>query len=91
MKLRNKIVLSIILCILIGIVPILYLVQTTVRENNYAKVHSQTKLLLDSKAKEVGSWLNQRISELRIIKENDISRNLDYDNSRLYLKFKQNS
>lgn len=85
MKLRNKIVLSIILCILIGIVPILYLVQTTVRENNYAKVHSQTKLLLDSKAKEVGSWLNQRISELRIIKENDISRNLDYDKIQDYI------
>lgn len=79
MKLRNKIVFSIIICILIGIIPILFLVQTTVKDNNYEKMHRQTELLLDSKAKEVGSWLNQRISELRIIKENDISKNLDYD------------
>jgi len=62
MKLKHKIIVSMIICILTGMIPILYFIKTVVKEENYKEVHSQTTLLLDSKSKEVGSWLNQRMT-----------------------------
>lgn len=85
MSLRLKIIIVFTLCIILTFSPLLFILQTHVKENNMKQVESQTLQLIDSKATEIGSWLNQRISEIRIIHEYPPSKTLDFKNLKPYL------
>ncbi len=77
MSLRLKIIIVFVLCIILTVFPLLYVLETTVKNSTMEHAESQTLQLIDSKANEIGSWLNQRISEIRIIHEYAIIGEMD--------------
>ncbi|GAA0729381.1 hypothetical protein GCM10008905_29280 [Clostridium malenominatum] len=85
MSLRLKIIISFILCITLAISPMLYIIQTKVKTFNRSQMEHQTLQLIDSKANEIGSWLNQRVSEIRIIHEHPACKKLNFSELKLYL------
>lgn len=85
MSLRLKIVIVFILCIILAFIPLLYVLETEIKSTNMDQHEHQTLQLIESKSKEIGSWLNQRISEIRIILEYPPSKELDFAQLRPYL------
>jgi len=65
--------------------PLLFTLQTKVKSLKMDEIEHGTIQLIDSKANEIGSWLNQRISEIRIIHENRSTKNLDFTELKPYL------
>lgn len=82
MSLRTKISLSFLACILIVFLPILVITETQLRPVSERQILRQTQQLASAKAAEVGSWLNQRISEIRILHEFPGTQQLDFDQLR---------
>lgn len=85
MSLRLKIVTAFVLSIIITIFPLLFVLETTVKNSNMEQAEYQTLQLIDSKANEIGSWLYQRISEIRIIHEYALINELNLKSLRPYL------
>lgn len=85
MSLRSKITISFILIIVLTLTPLLFLLQTRVKSLRMKEIEHKTTQLIDSKANEVGSWLNQRISEIRIIHENPATNKLNFYELKPYL------
>lgn len=54
-------------CLILAIVPLIVFTQINVKPKNLEEANKQTLNLVESKANEIGSWLEQRISEIRII------------------------
>ena len=78
MSLRLKIILAFILCILLTLSPLIYILQTQVKIANMDHFENQVSQLIDSKSNEIGSWLNQRISEIKIMLEYPSIENLNF-------------
>lgn len=72
MSLRLKLILAFFLSILITFLPLLYLMQTQVKSQHNDQINKEVLTLVDSKSKEVGAWLNERISEIKILLSMDI-------------------
>ncbi len=85
MSLRLKIILVFVLCIILTFSPLLFILETKVKALNMEQLEQQTIQLIDSKSIEIGSWLNQRISEIRIIHEYVSTNEFNLMASRLYL------
>ncbi len=85
MSLRLKIIIAFVLCITIIIFPLLYVLETTVKPFNMEQAEKQTLQLVDSKSNEISSWLNQRISEIRIIHEYALTSGMDLESLKPYL------
>ena len=85
MRLQNKLILSFLICILAVFIPMLTIAEVRLRPSSEQQILDQTQQLVVSKAAEVGSWLNQRISELRIIHNYPGISTLDYDKIKPYL------
>lgn len=85
MSLRLKIILAFILCIMLAFSPLLYMLQTEVKNMNMQQLERQVLQLVDSKSNEIGSWLNQRISEIRIMLEYPATKELDFVKLKPYL------
>lgn len=85
MSLRLKIILAFILCIMLAFSPLLYMLQTEVKSANMKQLEHQVLQLINSKANEIGSWLNQRISEIKIMIEYPASKELDFSQLKPYL------
>lgn len=85
MSLRLKMILAFILCLLLVICPLIYIIQTQIKTNNMENFKHQALQLIDSKSNEIGSWLNQRISEIRVLKTYPPVKNLDIDYIRKFV------
>lgn len=85
MSLRKKIIAALVLCISITFIPFLYIIETEIKPMNLAQVEHQTLQLITSKANEIGSWLNQRISEIKIINEFPYCKTLNFSELKPYL------
>lgn len=85
MSLRFKIILAFILCIVFAFSPLIYILQTQVKSSNMLQMQHHTSQLIDSKANEIGSWLNQRISEINIMIEYPSVKKLDFPKLIPYL------
>jgi len=85
MSLRLKIVTAFVLCIIFAFLPLLFVLETTVKTSNMEQAEYQTLQLINSKSNEIGSWLNQRISEIRIIHEHASTKKLDMISLKPYL------
>lgn len=77
MSLRLKIIIIFVLCILLTFSPLLYMMQTQVKEKHMAQLDDEITQLLDSKSHEVGSWLEKRKSEIKVLLGLDLANNLD--------------
>ncbi len=85
MSLRLKIIISFVLCIIIIIFPLLYVLENTVKNSALEQAEYQTLQLINSKSNEISSWLNQRISEIRIIHEYALTNEMDIKSLKPYL------
>lgn len=85
MSLRFKIIIAFILCIMLAFFPLLYVLQTEVKTMNMNQLEHEVLQLIDSKSNEISSWLNQRISEIKIILEHPASKSLDFSELKPYL------
>ena len=55
------------------------------KPESHAQAIEQTQQLLDARSKELGGWLMQRVSEIRILKEADCIRELNFDELKPYV------
>ncbi|MDU5082848.1 MAG: sensor histidine kinase [Bacillota bacterium] len=85
MSLRLKIITVFVLCIILTFSPLLFILETKVKSLNMEQLEYQTLQLIDSKSNEIGSWLNQRISEIRIIHEYASTREFNLVSLKPYL------
>ncbi|MEG0764867.1 MAG: sensor histidine kinase [Pseudoflavonifractor sp.] len=85
MSLRSKITAAFLGCILLAFAPLLYLMNTQVRQMNMEQSERQALIVVESKAAEISSWLNQRISELRIIQEYPACKHMDLQALKPYI------
>ncbi len=85
MSLRLKIIIAFVFCIIIIVFPLLFILETTVKTSNMEQAENQTMQLIESKSNEIGSWLNQRINEIRIIHEYAVTNDLNPKTIRPYL------
>lgn len=86
MSLRLKISIVFILCILLTFTPLLYIMQTRVKEENLDKLDREISQLLDSKSNEVGFWLERKMVELKVILGMDIVNNMDEKELNNYIE-----
>lgn len=85
MSLRLKILISFMLCIVLTFSPLLYIMQTKVKDFNMKQLEHETLQLLNSKSNEIGAWLNHRIGEIRIIHEHPACKEMDFSQLKPYL------
>lgn len=85
LSIRSKITIAFILCIILTFTPLLYFLETKAKSVNMEQMEHQTLLLVDSKSNEIGSWLLQRISEIRIIEEFAVKEDFQPKNIKPYL------
>lgn len=69
MTLRKKMMMVFLICIMAAFIPLLLILNTRVKSLNVEQTQVQTMELINSKSTEIGFWLFQRISEIRIIHE----------------------
>lgn len=85
MSLHKKMMAVFILSITLIFVPLILLLQFYIRPLNTGRIESDAVQLMTSRASELGSWLNQRISELRIIHQFPGCRTMDFEQIKPYL------
>ncbi len=85
MSLRSKIILSFVLIIALSLSVLSLLMETKIKTLRMEELEHNTTQLINSKANEIGSWLNQRISEIRIIHENPSTKTMNFDEIKPYL------
>ena len=60
--------------------------QTQVKEKHLAQLDEEISQLLDSKAHEVGSWLDKRKSEIKVLLGLDLANNLDKEEVHRFIE-----
>lgn len=84
--LRSKILTGFILSITATFLILLYLVNLQIKNINIPLTEDLNQQIIDAKANEVGTWLYQRISELRVISENEMFKTMDMNKIRPYIR-----
>lgn len=72
-------------CLILAIIPLIIFTQINVKPKNLEEANKQTLNLVESKANEIGSWLEQRISEIRIIDSLFSVPEMDFEQIKPYL------
>lgn len=85
MSLKNKMFLSFCLVILAILLPITILIEIYVKPKNMQQSQENVLNLIEAKSIEIGSWLNQRVSEIRIIHEYPACKSLDFEKCKPYI------
>ena len=85
MSLHKKMMAVFTLAITLTFVPLILLLHFYIRPLNTRRIENDTVQLMQSRASELGSWLNQRISELRIIHEFPGCQAMDFRQIKPYL------
>ncbi|QBD87660.1 sensor histidine kinase [Clostridium tetani] len=85
MSLRFKIIITFMLCIVLTFSPLLYIMQTKVKDFNMKQLEHETIQLIDSKSNEIGAWLNHRIGEIKIIHEYPACKEMNFSQLKPYL------
>ena len=77
MRLKNKILISFISIIFLIFIPLIFIMQTTIKSENKIQIENQISDMTSSKANEIDLWINQRITEIRLLKEFEAIENMD--------------
>lgn len=85
MKLRTKIVMLFTFCVTFVLLVFLLLARGTIIESTENLTYNLNTQLIESKALDAGLWLNQRISELRIISQSEEVIKMDIDKLQPYI------
>jgi two-component system sensor histidine kinase YesM len=84
--LRAKILTCFIVSTTITLSLLLYLVNRQVQDINIPLTQNLSQQIIDAKAEEIGAWLEERISELRVISINEDFINMDMDKAKPYIR-----
>lgn len=79
MTLKTKITLSFTLCISLFFSIMIALIQQNFNEFSISSTHQKNSELIQSKANELSYWMEQRVSELRVLANSESILNLDFD------------
>ena len=82
MTLRKKIIIIFTSIIILVFTPLVFIMQTQVKEENRKQVEKQVLDLSKSKANEIDLWINQRILEIKMLMEFEAVENLDLEGMR---------
>lgn len=85
MKLRTKIVMLFTSCVTFVLLVFLLLAKKTIINSTENLTYNLNTQLIESKALDVGLWLNQRISEIRIISQSEEVMHMDMDKLQPYI------
>jgi two-component system sensor histidine kinase YesM len=77
MKLHTKIALLFSICISVAFSCLLLMVRDRILTSNQTSLEDLNTQIVESKANEIGSWLNQRISEIRVISQTEALRSME--------------
>lgn len=83
---QKRLIVIYMLCIFITLVPLLILTNIWVKPQNLIQTNLQMSELLESKANEIGFWLDQRISEIRVIHSYYQVSGMDLDSIKPFIK-----
>lgn len=64
---QNRLIGIYMFCLLLALIPLVLITHFYLQPKNLEQANHQTQALIESKADEMGSWLDQRISEIRVI------------------------
>lgn len=79
MTLKTKITLSFTLCISLFFSIMIAIIQRNFNEFTIAATHQKNSELIQSKANELSYWIEQRVSELRVLANSESILHLDFD------------
>ncbi|MBP3398749.1 MAG: hypothetical protein J6K75_03215, partial [Erysipelotrichaceae bacterium] len=82
---QKRFIVIYMLCLVIALVPLLVFTQVVIKPQNLQQANIQTLNLIESKANEMGAWLDQRISEIRIINNFFQVGGRDFDTIKPYI------
>lgn len=85
MKLRTKIIMLFTSCVTFVLLVFLLLAKETIIKSTENLTYNLNTQLIESKTLDVGLWLNQRISEIRIISQSEEVMNMDMDKLQPYI------
>ncbi|MDU1412062.1 MAG: sensor histidine kinase [Clostridium sp.] len=85
MKLRTKIITLFTICVSFVLIGFLLLVRLTIIKSTESITYNLNTQLIESKAADAGSWLNQRISEIRVISQTEDVMNMNMDKLQTYI------
>lgn len=85
MRLRNKIILIFTCCFTLGFSFLFALVNYTITNTNESITNSLSTQVIESKAEVAGSWLNQRLSELRTIAQSDAVLTMNLEEAKPFI------
>ncbi len=85
MSLHKKMMVVFTLAITFTFFSLILLLQFYIRPLNTRRIENNTVQLMQARASELGSWLNQRISELRIIHQFPGCQTMDFEQIKPYL------
>lgn len=86
MKLHTKIALLFSICISVAFSFLLLMVRDRILTSNQTGLEDLNTQIVESKANEIGSWLNQRISEIRVISQTEALRNMETKSLQSFIK-----
>lgn len=86
MSLKNRINLSFVSSILIIFIPLLFFLQTKVKQNNQIIVESQINDLVESKANEISAWLDRKLVEIKVLTDLDLANKLSQKDLEDYIE-----
>ncbi|MEG2017255.1 MAG: sensor histidine kinase [Clostridium sp.] len=85
MKLRTKILILFTSCVTFILLVFLLLAKETIIKSTENLTYNLNTQLIESKALDVGLWLNQRVSEIRIISQSEEVMNMDLEKLQPYI------
>ncbi len=86
MKLHTKIALLFSICISFAFSCLLFMVRDRILTSNQIGLENLNTQIVESKANEIGSWLNQRISEIRVISQTEALRTMETKSLQTFIK-----
>lgn len=86
MSLKKRISLSFVSSILIIFIPLLFFLQTKVKQNNQISMESQINDLVESKANEISAWLDRKLVEIKVLTDLDIANKLSQKELQDYIE-----
>lgn len=86
MKLHTKIALLFSICISFAFSCLLFMVRDRILTSNQISLENLNTQIVESKANEIGSWLNQRISEIRVISQTEALRTMEPKSLQTFIK-----
>lgn len=84
--LRSKILTWFILSLTITLSLLLYLVNSQIKNVNIPLTENLSQQIINAKGNEIGTWLYQRISELRVISSNEDFMNMNMEKIKPYIQ-----